>query len=880
VLTNCMPHTELATPVPFLIFNSHFGPPHCRPLPYFALLSRASDQWLTSYRKTPRERIHLTKHNLSLTSCRPPAMVNLKQFNTGPRLRYPITISRIRKHKGQDVKRQESVLQYTYRYKRTVGDPELGEEREIEEVGFGDWDCPSEGTIVKWHVKEGDVVQRDQILLGIDEPCPHDTQYAGLCTRCGKDMMEANWAADSLDVERATIAMVHDNVALKVSPQEAAKKELELQGRLLEQRKLSLVVDLDQTIIHACVDPTIGEWQSDPTNPNYDAVKDVRSFELDDGPKQKDSPKCAYYIKLRPGLAEFLERISELYEMHVYTMGTRAYAQEIAKIVDPEMKYFGNRIISRDENGSIAAKRLQRLFPVSTHMVVVIDDRADVWPMNRSNLIKVTPYDFFKGIGDINSSFLPKREDIIAPTPPPMPLLPNGNSTKSPAAPAPHTNCADPVGEDTISNDENALLQLQAQEQERTLEKQLVERPLLHLQEELDKEDAGATSAPAETPEAVQQNGNANKPYQQRHNLLWDDDEELIHLERHLASIHENFYTQHDARVDARQHETGRKEITAESIPDVGKLLEWAKKRVLRGCNIVLSGLVPLGIDVHRSEIGLQITSFGGELRTRISKNVTHLVISSSRPRTQKVRQAARISSIKIVNQDWLAASLAQWRQLDVKPYLIEIHPADRAVEPLSGDNGNESHSVSPPTEGQRMEVDDDDLEDDVDEDGDSGAGEGSDDDGEDAVIPDIYGVMPEDSEHSPVDDFKNMDWGEVDAELEDFMGSDDETTEDGHSEADVDSETTAKGRKRKMTDESTVEGGGDSALAKKQRLARDRTTGLRNVKNVGEEEGGEGSGLPTPMGTGDEEGVGGDDDDFDLEAELEAELAAGTDAS
>ncbi|CRK23984.1 hypothetical protein BN1708_018074, partial [Verticillium longisporum] len=84
-------------------------------------------------------------------------------------------------------------------------------------------------------------------------------------------------------------------------------------------------------------------------------------------------------------------------------MGTRAYALNIAKIVDPQQKLFGNRVISRDENGSITSKSLQRLFPVSTNMVVIIDDRADVWPRNRPNLIKVVPYDFFKGIGDINS---------------------------------------------------------------------------------------------------------------------------------------------------------------------------------------------------------------------------------------------------------------------------------------------------------------------------------------------------------------------------------------------------------------------------------------------------------------------------------------------
>ena len=40
------------------------------------------------------------------------------------------------------------------------------------------------------------------------------------------------------------------------------------------------------------------------------------------------------------------------YEMHVYTMGTRAYAEEVCAAIDPEGKIFGGRILSRDESGS------------------------------------------------------------------------------------------------------------------------------------------------------------------------------------------------------------------------------------------------------------------------------------------------------------------------------------------------------------------------------------------------------------------------------------------------------------------------------------------------------------------------------------------------
>lgn len=178
---------------------------------------------------------------------------------------------------------------------------------------------------------------------------------------------------------------------------------------------MSLVVDLDQTIIHATVDPTVGEWKNDEKNPNHQSVKDVEAFQLND--EVAGGRGCWYYVKLRPGLREFLENISKLFELHIYTMGTRAYALNVAKIVDPKGKIFGPRILSRDESGSMTEKDLHRLFPVDTKMVVIIDDRGDVWKWS-DNLIKVRPYDFFVGIGDINASFLPKRQDFPATTGP------------------------------------------------------------------------------------------------------------------------------------------------------------------------------------------------------------------------------------------------------------------------------------------------------------------------------------------------------------------------------------------------------------------------------------------------------------------------------
>src|SRR6201996_6489699 len=171
--------------------------------------------------------------------------------------------------------------------------------------------------------------------------------------------------------------MAHDTAHLTISREEASRIDDEAKRRLLTSRKLSLVVDLDQTIIHAAVDPTIKQWMEDKDDPNHAAVSDVREFQLtDDVPGVRG---CWYYIKLRPGLAEFLDHISQLYELHIYTMGTRHYAKQIAKLVDPVGKFFGDRILSRDESGSMELKSLERLFPIDTKMVVIIADRGDVW---------------------------------------------------------------------------------------------------------------------------------------------------------------------------------------------------------------------------------------------------------------------------------------------------------------------------------------------------------------------------------------------------------------------------------------------------------------------------------------------------------------------
>lgn len=779
----------------------------------------------------------------------------------GPNLRYPITISRLVAKPGDDLKKGATAMEYSFKYTKEVGDITTGDTWEEEQTSISSWGAPVEGKLKEWKIKPGQVITGDRPCCVVEEACQHPVQISGLCAICGKDVTEVDWSTERSEKDRAPINMTHDQVSLTVSHQLAQKVELEAQARLLEQKKLSLVVDLDQTIIHACIDPTVGEWQKDPTNPNYAAVADVQSFQLNDDGPRGGATGCSYYIKMRPGLRAFLEHISQLYELHVYTMGTRAYAMNIAKIVDPDQKLFGNRIISRDENGSMTAKSLQRIFPVSQQMVVIIDDRADVWPRNRPNLIKVVPYDFFKGVGDINSSFLPKPEDALRNAD-----KPDTNGTTATVNGA--TDEAKVSALEGLANmssgDDPAVLKRQKEEQERALEKQLQDRPLLHMQEEADKEDTDSDTPNDEN----QAPTSTTPPPPHRHQVLFDDDQELTFLDEHLTLLHTKYYEAY-AELSSSSHPTT-------DVPDVGAVLDELKAEVLRGTRIVLSGLIPLGVDVYRSEIGLQVLSYGADLRSRIDPDVTHLVISSSRPRTQKVRAAARIPTIKIVNQDWLQDSISRWEELDETPYLVELHPADQgprlAIPETAAINGDDG----------------DDDDDSVDEDD----------------ISDPLAGHP-----SPIDDLKEFDFQEIDEELEEFLAdATDDESEAGATEVESDTEShksdlpsergtggddnlsngapTSPGkRKHELDDEddtaSSLPASGNELLNKKLKLSRERGgSSLKNgtVEPDAEEEvvllneEAENEGAEAAAG---EEGGADDDDNFDdeLEADLLAEL-------
>lgn len=407
--------------------------------------------------------------------------------------------------------------------------------------------------------------------------------------------------------------------------------------------------------------------------------------------------------------------------------------------------------------------------------------------------------------------------------------------------------------------------------------------------------------------------------------------------------------------------------------------LTTPRSHTLNGANIVLSGLVPLGIEVaryitrsfphlshlkqshhhtikfifnremrkankHRSELGLQAVAFGAKLQTRINRQVTHLVVSETRTRTQKVRHASKYPHIKVVKSQWLTDCMTRWELLDENPYLVcnifyyedptfyiewrhipylgalcwgvwysyteeydwlafrlleacirpltkmetahqqcliegrvwltdwqvNLHPEDK----LKGQESDFSHMSTDASEDESVGTD------------------------ESAEVEDVDGDAPEPLEEgqSPIESLKEIDWSGVDDELKDFLGSDaDDSSDEGSvtssklnhlihapnsvlmntdtSESNKEPRSASK-RKYHTDSEDPSDEEVESKLAKKQRVAKARTTSLKTVANTSSESPSK-NGESNAAAADDEPVSETDTDDAVLQAEMEAELMA-----
>jgi RNA polymerase II subunit A-like phosphatase len=91
---------------------------------------------------------------------------------------------------------------------------------------------------------------------------------------------------------------------------------------------------------------------------------------------------------LRP---EMLEDLKSTFTMYIYTMGTKAYAEEVKKILDPCGVIFGKRVLSRCDTPDLSIKLLSKLKLADTTLIVDDTQRSE----HRRNLLQIDRYTFF-----------------------------------------------------------------------------------------------------------------------------------------------------------------------------------------------------------------------------------------------------------------------------------------------------------------------------------------------------------------------------------------------------------------------------------------------------------------------------------------------------
>jgi RNA polymerase II subunit A-like phosphatase len=189
---------------------------------------------------------------------------------------------------------------------------------------------------------EGDDASENEVI-GHIEVCLHATVMGGLCAVCGKSSGSGgqqngnsstsqsnnnkNGNSNNNRMSRVTVS----GLTVTVSDEEGRRMAEQDTERLRKQKKLSLVLDLDHTLVHAT---------NDVRARHYLNRLDVRTLVLpmlEDPNPQQQNLFMQHFVKLRPYVKEFLDYASPTFEIGVYTMGTRDYAEQICMLLARHM---------------------------------------------------------------------------------------------------------------------------------------------------------------------------------------------------------------------------------------------------------------------------------------------------------------------------------------------------------------------------------------------------------------------------------------------------------------------------------------------------------------------------------------------------------------
>eukprot|EP00005_Dracoamoeba_jomungandri_P006918 CAMPEP_0174269792 /NCGR_PEP_ID=MMETSP0439-20130205/42291_1 /TAXON_ID=0 /ORGANISM="Stereomyxa ramosa, Strain Chinc5" /LENGTH=520 /DNA_ID=CAMNT_0015358743 /DNA_START=216 /DNA_END=1778 /DNA_ORIENTATION=+ len=391
-------------------------------------------------------------------------------------------------------------------------------------------------------------------------------------------------------------------------------------------------------------------------------IEDLYKFHMDNSQ--------AFYLKLRPFVREFLREVKQLFEINMYTFGSRRYAIAVSKILDPEQQFFNPaNILCRDDFGQnkVDQKSLSKIFPTDFSMALIVDDRMDVWGTSK-NLINIVPYHFF---ADTLVNMLPRD------------MKQHQRTDK---------------GKERKTKKEEQQVLSKKKEERREEERGLQETEGLEGSEEmidvvnittdeLVKGTINQHDHPLENARKRRRIEKEEKVYRSENgreeDVLLKYDPKVLHdsclntILGVLKQVHSTFYEQRDKLIGEG----------IQGYYDVRFCLNKVRKQILSGVHILFSAIFPIGTTPHLTTLWILAETFGATCHVSWCNSVTHVV--ASKVGTKKVREAYEKGNVHVVHVNWILNSLRCYSRLDESEYIL---PKEKKIKEDTGKSGGLSH--------------------------------------------------------------------------------------------------------------------------------------------------------------------------------------------
>lgn len=135
-------------------------------------------------------------------------------------------------------------------------------------------------------------------------------------------------------------------------------------------QRLTLVLDLDETLVHSEAKPI----------ENPDAIINLIF----------NGVACNIYVRFRPWMFEFLQAVSKKFEVVVFTASHKAYASQLLKLIDPGRKLIKHRLY-RDHCYNLKGNYMKDLRVLGRDLseVIIIDNSIQAFGYQLDNGIPI-----------------------------------------------------------------------------------------------------------------------------------------------------------------------------------------------------------------------------------------------------------------------------------------------------------------------------------------------------------------------------------------------------------------------------------------------------------------------------------------------------------